>query len=215
MKKLLFVLATALAFATMARASDIAFYVGHPNTDGWYDVPTMTKDVATIIAKTGKLFKDIKQFDDAHLADFGAWVDAHLNDKQMDIIWLNGCMPSCLYPIGNTMADGSRAEKWLNTGHMFINVGDWFGYITYETGARSATENTGTGAANILNLNAAIISGGAQGTMNITPAGKQYLPSLNAVAAERPIQLSARWWPPGKWQRSLERMTPRPMPIRW
>ena len=86
MRKLLLVLALALAFTPMAWAADIAFYVGHPNDTGWYDVPSETKDVATIIAKAGFHFVSIKQFDDAHLAEFGAWVDAHLNDKQMDII---------------------------------------------------------------------------------------------------------------------------------
>ena len=78
MKKVLLVLALALAVTPTAMASDIAFYVGSPNVDGWYDVATMNKDVATIISLSGHLFLDIQKFDDAHLAELGAWVDAPL-----------------------------------------------------------------------------------------------------------------------------------------
>jgi hypothetical protein len=192
-KKFLFVVAVAAALllGTRAMGADIAFYVGAPNVDGWYTVAAMNADVATIIDQTGDLFADIQQFDDTQFDEFGAWVDDNTDDGELDIIWLNGCMPSVLYPVGNAQPDGSRAEKWLDGGNMFINVGDWFGYITYEGGARSGTENQGPGAANILDLDAAIISGAAQGTMNVTQAGQEYLPSLNAVAAERPVSLNA------------------------
>ena len=77
-------------------ASDIAFYVGQFNTDGWYGEEQFT-DVETIIAETGHLFNDIQQFndDDLTFAAFNAWVDKRTDDGIMDIIWLNGCTPSC------------------------------------------------------------------------------------------------------------------------
>ena len=55
-----------LGLATTAMASDIAFYVGQWNTDGWYDA-SQFDDVDTIITQTGRLFKDIQQFDDITL----------------------------------------------------------------------------------------------------------------------------------------------------
>jgi hypothetical protein len=171
-------------------AYDIAFYVGAPNTDGWYDVATQTRDVATIIARTGHMFKDIQQFKDDQLAAFGAWVDKNTNDGEMDIIWLNGCMPSCLYQFPNVNPDGSRAEKWLDAGNMIINVGDWFAYCSFEGGSRQA-DNAGSGAANILDLSASVIAGGGQGVMTVTPTGTAYLPSLNSVTSDRPVLLSA------------------------
>jgi hypothetical protein len=149
-------------FSPVAMAADIAFYVGHWNVDGWYSEQQFT-DVATIIAQTGYLFSDIQQFDDTQLTQFGTWVDARTNNGRMDIIWLNGCMPSVLYPY-NTV-DGSRAELWLDGGNMIINVGDWFGYVTYETGARQDPANGPAAAANILDLDASIITGSAQGAM--------------------------------------------------
>jgi len=192
MKNVLLVFAIALAFCTTAVASDIAFYVGNPNVDGWYDVATQLADVETIIAETGAMFQDIQQFDDTQFDEFGAWVDERTDNGKMDILWLNGCMPSVLYPFVNLEPDGSRAELWLDGGNMIINVGDWFGYVSYEGGAREAA-NTGTGAANILDLSAGIIVSADSTSLPVTPTGAEYLPSLGGttVISWRPIALSA------------------------
>jgi hypothetical protein len=186
----MFVFVVAFAFCTTAMASDIAFYVGQWNTDGWYD-ESQFDDVDTIITKTGHLFKDIQQFDDDQFDEFGAWVDKNTDDGEMDIIWLNGCMPSVLYPFPNLEPDGSRAEEWLDGGNMFINVGDWFGYVSYEGGSREP-QNRPAGAANILDLAQGIIIFGDGTQLTVTPTGKEYLPSLNdPVKTDRPIALSA------------------------
>jgi hypothetical protein len=191
MKKLVLVFIVALAFSSMAMASDIAFYVGAPNIDGWYDVDTMTVDVETIIAESGHLFSDIQKFDDDQFDDFGAWVDARTNNGVMDILWLNGCVPSVLYPFPNLEPDGSRIEEWLDGGNMIINVGDWFGYVSYEGGPRQ-TENGTSGAANILDLSSGIIVSADNTSLTVTPTGQEYLPSLNdSVITYRPIVLSA------------------------
>ncbi|MDI9430416.1 MAG: discoidin domain-containing protein, partial [Planctomycetota bacterium] len=191
MKRALLLCVIVLAYGVSAMAADIAFYVGAPNTDGWYTVDAMTTDVETIIAQTGNLFKDVKQFNDDQFPDFEAWVQANMDDGELDIIWLNGCMPSVLYPFPNLQPDGSLAEEWLNHGNMIINVGDWFGYVSYEGGVRNS-ENGGTGAANILNLASGIIVSADGTTLPVTDAGREYLPSLDDPApTSRPIGLSA------------------------
>jgi F5/8 type C domain-containing protein len=191
MKKLALVGVIALAFSTTAMAADIAFYVGAPNVDGWYTVDEVTANVETIISMTGSLFADVQQFDDDQFDAFGAWVEENTDDGELDILWLNGCMPSVLYAIGNVDPDGSRIEEWLDGGNMVINVGDWFGYVSYEGGSRN-TENGSAGAANILDLAAGIIVSADGTTLPVTAAGKQYLPSLNDPApTSRPIGLSA------------------------
>jgi hypothetical protein len=174
----------------MAMASDIAFYVGQWNTEGWYD-ESQFEDVDTIIAETGHLFKDIQQFDDNQLDAFGAWVDERTNDGKMDIIWLNGCVPSVLYPFPNLEPDGSRAEEWLDGGNMIINVGDWFGYVSYEGGSRE-TANAGDGAANILDLSSGIIVSDDSGpNFAVTPTAKKYVPSLDdPCRSVRPVVLN-------------------------
>ncbi|MCP4610636.1 MAG: hypothetical protein GY845_18150 [Planctomycetes bacterium] len=190
MKNLVFVLVIAFVFCTTAMASDIAFYVGQWNTDGWYD-ETQFADVETIITETGGLFNDIQQFDDTQLDEFGAWADDRMDDGVMDIIWLNGCLPSVLYPYVNLEPDGSRAEAWLDGGNMIINVGDWFGYVSYENGIREPS-NGPDGAANILDLSSGIIMSADNTSLIVTPDGHEYIPSLNdAAITYRPVVISA------------------------
>ncbi|MBP8912603.1 MAG: discoidin domain-containing protein, partial [Phycisphaerae bacterium] len=191
MKKVLFVGVVAFALSATAAASDIAFYVGAPNVDGWYSVAGVTQDVATIISKTGHLFRDVQTFGDSDFDAFGAWVDKNTDDGELDILWLNGCVPSVLYPFPNLQPDGSRIEKWLDGGNMVINVGDWFGYVSYEGGVRQA-ENGANGAANILDLSSGIIVSADNTTLTVTEDGRKYLPSLPAtVITYRPVVPSA------------------------
>ena len=191
LKNIVFLFVFAFVFCTTAMASDIAFYVGAPNTDGWYDVDSMNADVETIIAETGSLFGDIQQFDDDQYDEFAAWVEERTDNGVMDILWLNGCMPSVLYPFPNLEPDGSLAEEWLDGGNMIINVGDWFGYVSYAGGSRQ-TENGPSGAANILDLSSGIIVSADNTSMTVTPTGSEYLPSLNDPAITyRPIAISA------------------------
>jgi hypothetical protein len=193
MKNLLLVIVVTFAFCTTAMASDIAFYVGSVNP-GWYSA-SQFNHVETIITETGHLFNDIQQFDDGEFNEFRKWVDENMNDGEMDIIWLNGCMPSVLYPFPNLQPDGSRAEEWLDGGNMFINVGDWFGYVSYEGGYRQE-QNGDRGAANILDLPYWIIVFGDNTKMKVTPTGKEYLPSLNDyVETDRPVVLTAVEYP--------------------
>ena len=189
MKKIVLVLVVAFLLCPAAMAADIAFYIGQWNSDGWYD-ESQFEDVDQIIAATGNMFKDIQQFDDNQFDAFGAWVDERMDDGKMDIIWLNGCTPSVLYQFPNVNPDGSRAEEWLDGGNMIINVGDWFAYCSYEGGSRQS-DNVGNGAANILDLSSGIIAGSGQGLMVVTETGEEYVPSLNAVTSDRPVQLSS------------------------
>ena len=86
MKNLVLLFVIAFVFCATATASDISFYVGAPNVDGWYDVDSMLADVETIIAETGGLFNDVQQFNDDQYDEFGAWIEANTNDGEMDIL---------------------------------------------------------------------------------------------------------------------------------
>jgi len=172
-----------------AYASDMALYLGHPNPD-WYPEDVMQADGDTIMRDLGHHFSTIKGFDDSQAAQLQAWVEANMSDAEMDILWMNGCMPSVLYPNPNVQQDGSLAEQWLDGGNMIINVADWFGYCTYETGARGS-DNGGTGAESILDLSGIIISSDNT-AITITAAGKKYLPSLGAeTMTDRPVPRAA------------------------
>jgi hypothetical protein len=188
--KLLLLLLTFMMACAYAYSSDIAFYVGSPNVDGWYSAAAMVNDVKTIKDSVGKSFQNVAEFDDSKLDDFAKWAEARTADKKMDIIWLNGSVPSSLYPFPNLKPDGSVIENWLDGGNMVINVGDWFGYVSYEGGARK-TENGSAGAANILDLAAGIIYSADNTKMTTTATGKKYLPSIkDSCISYRPIALA-------------------------
>jgi len=179
----------ALFLCVSSHAYDLAFYSGHPNPD-WYSEAQMLDDVDKIINGVKGKFKEVKSFDDKAFDDFKAWTEKNMDDGELDIIWLNGCMPSVLYPNPNVQRDGSLAEEWLDHGNMLINVADWFGYCTYETGARGA-DNGGTGAESILDLPGIIISSDNT-AITITDAGEEYLPSLGKnITIDRPISRAA------------------------
>jgi len=163
----------------------MALYVGQPN-DGWYAPDQMKADGTKIINELKSSFGEITSYDDKALNSLKTWAEKNLKDGEPDIIWLNGCMPSVLYPNPNKQPDGSLAEEWLNNGNIFINVADWFAYCTYETGARGA-DNGASGAENILNL-PGIIRSADNTPLEATDAGKKYLPSIGAkLATWRPV----------------------------
>ena len=187
--KALVVLFILMFLGVGAYATDIAFYVGEPNVDGWYTAAEMLKNVKTIEDLTGKFFQNVSEFGDDKLDDFAKWAEVRTTDGKLDIIWLNGCVPSSLYPFPNQKPDGSVIENWLNGGNMVINVGDWFGYVSYEGGGRKA-ENGPSGAANILNLSSGIIYSADNTKMTTTDAGEKYLPSIgDSCISYRPIAL--------------------------
>ena len=190
MKLLLSIFTLVLIFCSCVYSADIAYYVGSPNTDGWYTVAEMLKNVETMKNLTNKLFQNVAEFGDDKLDDFAKWAEARTNDKKLDIIWLNGCVPSTLYPFPNQKPNGSVIENFLDGGNMVINVGDWFGYVSYEGGGRKA-ENGPSGAANILNLSSGIIYSADNTKMTTTPTGKKYLPSIkDSCISYRPIALA-------------------------
>jgi len=176
-----------MAICGYVYSSDIAYYIGNPNVDGWYSQAAVLEDVATVKAETAGVFVDVKEFGDDQLDAFAAWAVANTDDGDFDIIWLGGTVPSTLYQFPNVDPDGSVIEEWLDGGNMIINVGDWFAYCSYEGGARQA-DNGSAGAANILDLSAAIIYSADNTQMTVTAEGKKYLPSLgDSCISYRPV----------------------------
>lgn len=177
------------AFGTMAIASDIAYYVGEFQ-GGSYDDETMAFDVETMMQETAGRFNDVQSFDDTDIDGLGAWAEANIGDGDLDIIWLNGQIPSSLYPTFNEQEDGSVAERWLDDGNMFINVADWFAWATHENGEKE--RNTHVAAGFILDQDHTIILGAADTVMSRTAAGREYMPSLDDnLLSNRPVYLEA------------------------
>jgi hypothetical protein len=191
MRKLLVFFVFMMAICGYAYSSDIAYYIGNPNIDGWYTQAAVLTDVETMKAETSDLFQTVNEFDDDHLDDFAAWAVANTDDGDFDIIWLGGTMPSTLYQFPNVDPDGSVIEEWLDGGNMIINVADWFAYCSYEGGGRKP-DNGPSGAANILDLASSIIYSADNTQMTVTETGAKYLPSLeDPCVSYRPVGLGS------------------------
>jgi hypothetical protein len=176
-----------LFLISTAPAVDMALYTGHPNP-GWYAEAVMLKDAEKIMNELKGVVKEIVSFNDEKLKDLEAWAKANLNDKELDIIWLPGVMPSVLYPNPNKEPDGSLAEEWLDNGNMFINVADYFAYCTYETGARGQDNGEG-GIQNIIDC-PGMTMWGNDTPMQVTESGKKYIPSLKEFMSDRPFHVN-------------------------
>ena len=98
-----------------------------------------------MMEETGPMFNDVQSFDDTDIDGLGEWAEANIGDGDLDIIWLNGQIPSSLYPTFNEEEEGSRAERWLDDGNMFINVADWFAWATHENGEKERNTHVAAG----------------------------------------------------------------------
>jgi len=112
MRKLFIFSILMIVSCAYAYASDIAFYVGSPNIDGWYTADAMLEDVETIKNESGELFEAIGEFNDDELGELADWAEARIDDDKLDIIWLNGCVcpaASIHFPTLSRMIRSSNA----------------------------------------------------------------------------------------------------------
>ena len=175
-------IAAALLGATLANASDLALLAGSFKPL-WYSEVKLGKDVAKIVENTADVFNSTQQFNDDSLDEFERWTRNNLNDGELDIIWLNGSMPRFLWPEGGATP---LARQWLDTGNMFINVGQTFAEQSWE--CEGGCEENGLGAAQdildgvapeiFVRINAVRGEGGHNVIIKKTAAGEKYLPSL-------------------------------------
>jgi hypothetical protein len=116
------------------------------------------------------------------------WTKEHTSNGAKDLLIIScGTMPSGLYQFPNVDPDGSAIEEYFDGGNIVINIADWFGYMSYEGGVRSA-DNGGDGAANILDIPGQSF-GSRVNDMIVNEDGKLYLPSLVDFTSARPWHL--------------------------
>ncbi|NQV31481.1 MAG: hypothetical protein HQ515_02250, partial [Phycisphaeraceae bacterium] len=174
MKKLVFMLAVALAFSTTAMAIDIGCST-HANWWGEADATTVMNNIAANVPVSMEIFSSTEE--DA-LAD---WVVAHTGNGQSDLLILTGFVPTTIYTGGNADPDGSIAELFLDDGNCIINTGDWFWYV-------SSPNNAGDGLANLMDFPGISMS---DPIVAVTPTadGTLYTPSFAGFSPSRPWHL--------------------------
>jgi hypothetical protein len=137
---------------------------------GWTTVEA-AKEATDQIVKNVKSAKSVKVFDMAGVADFISKTHA---DGTTDAIVLFGYLPETVYEPGNSQADDSLIEKFINGGNIVMNAADYIFYVTKGGGA-----NGDKGLKTITNSDFDCWGADAD-VFSPSADGKKYVPSLPA-----------------------------------
>lgn len=174
MKRHFFTIAlVTLAFASLSWAQIDTLAIFNENV-GWTSVE-VAQAATDFIVNNVSSANEIVILNDA---DMGAFAEENTGDGNFDIILTFGYFPISLYTPGNSQADDSVGEKFLEGGDMLLNTADYIFYVTEGGGA-----NGDTGLKNMTDSNFDCWTDG--NTCSATDAGSQYTPSLPEFTAPR------------------------------
>jgi hypothetical protein len=165
------------AFCSTAVASDIAI----STQAGWFAQGVADTEMQKIVNNVKGV--SIQVFTSGQQSALADWVKDHTGDGTSDLLILCGQFPNTIYAPGNTQADNSLAELFLDDGNTIINTGDYMFYVV---------DGAGTNAAG--GLQTMMDIGGItmwDRTAPVTPTteGKLYTPSFQGFAVTRPWHL--------------------------
>jgi concanavalin A-like lectin/glucanase superfamily protein len=176
MKRLMLVLAIALAVSTATMASEIAIS-SHAN---WWPQEVADVEMQEIVDNvTGAL---VEVFDVNQQDALANWVVAHTGDGKDDLLILCGRVPDSIYPGGNALPDGSIAELFLDDGNTIINTGDYMFYV-----ATVGSNNASAGLENMMDIAAGMWN---SADLIVTAEGLEYTPTLPNYYTDRAWSLS-------------------------
>jgi hypothetical protein len=177
------------AFCPMAMASDIAI----STQAGWFGQAAADSEMQRIVNNvTGVSVQLFTSGQQSALAD---WVRDHTGDGTSDLLILCGQFPSTIYAPGNTQADNSLAELFLDDGNTIINTGDWIFYVVDGAGT-----NGGAGLQTMMDIPGVTVAGEDDTAVTVTAEGQQYTPTLQNFATDRPFHLDTL---AGNWETEL------------
>ena len=189
MKKAALVFIVALAYSATAMASDIAI----STQAGWWSQGAADREMQVIADNVTAVPVELfASTDHGALAD---WVAAHTGNGTSDLLILCGQFPDTIYAPGNTQADDSLAELFLDDGNCIINTGDWMFYVVNGAGT-----NGPGGLQTMMDIAGVTVAGEDDTAVTVTADGHEYTPSLQNLATDRPFHLDTL---EGDWEPEL------------
>ena len=189
MKKLVLVFGIALLFSTTAMAVEIAI----STQSGWWGQGAADRETQVIAdSVTGA---PVELFPAADQAALATWVEDHTGDGVEDLLIICGQLPDTIYEPGNTQADDSIIELFLDDGNTIINTGDWIFYVVNGAGT-----NGPGGLQTIMDIPGVTVAGGNDTAVVVTAEGQEFTPSLQGFATDRPFHLDTL---DGDWEVEL------------
>jgi len=188
MRRLAFVFIVAFAFGTTAMAADIAI----STQAGWFGQAAADREMQEIVDNvTGVSVEQFATGEQDALAD---WVTSHTGDGVSDLLIMCGAFPDTIYTPGNTQADDSLAELFLDDGNTIINTGDYMFYVVNGAGTNAAG-----GLQTMMDI-AGITMWDDDTAVVVTAEGQEYTPTLVDFATDRPFHLDELQ---GDWEPEL------------
>jgi len=189
MKKIALILIVALATSTTAMASDIAI----STQAGWWSQGAADREMQVIADNVTAIPVELfASTDQDALAD---WVAAHTGNGTSDLLIICGQFPDTIYAPGNTQADDSLAELFLDDGNTIVNTGDWIFYVVNGAGT-----NGPGGLQTMMDIPGVTVAGEDDTAVTVTADGQEYTPSLQNLATDRPFHLDTL---AGDWEPEL------------
>ncbi|MHC4694349.1 MAG: hypothetical protein ACYS67_16540, partial [Planctomycetota bacterium] len=177
MKKLLLIFVFVLAFCTTAMA-DIAI----STQANWWTQAAADREMQEIVDNVTTV--SVERFDASQHAALATWVTNHTGNGAPDLLILCGQFPDTIYAPGNTQADNSLAELFLDDGNVIINTGDYMFYVV-----NSAGTNAEGGLQTMMDI-PGITMWDDDTAVTVTADGQNYTPTLQNFATDRPFHLN-------------------------
>ena len=170
-------------------ASDIAI----STQAGWFGQAAADSEMQRIVNNVKGV--SVQLFTSGQQSALADWVRDHTGDGTSDLLILCGQFPSTIYAPGNTQADNSLAELFLDDGNTIINTGDWIFYVVDGAGT-----NGGAGLQTMMDIPGVTVAGEDDTAVTVTAEGQQYTPTLQNFATDRPFHLDTL---AGNWETEL------------
>ncbi|MCP4259190.1 MAG: hypothetical protein GY774_17030 [Planctomycetes bacterium] len=176
MKSFVLVFVVAFAFSTTAMAVDI----GISTQANWWSQGAADREMQEIVDNVTTV--SVERFAADEQDALADWVEAHTGNGISDILILCGAFPDTIYEPGNTQADDSIAELFLDDGNCIVNTGDYMFYVVNGAGTNAAG-----GLQTMMDIPG--ITMWDPIAVTVTPDGQDFTPTLTDLSTDRPFHL--------------------------
>ncbi len=188
MKNSILVLVVLFAFCPTAMAIEIAI----STQANWWGQAAADREMQEIADNVTAA--SVEQFGVDEQDALASWVADHTGDGLPDLLILCGAFPDTIYTPGNTQADDSLAELFLDDGNTIINTGDYMFYVVNGAGTNAAG-----GLQTMMDIGG-ITMWDDDTAVTVTVDGQEVAPSLLDYASDRPFHLDEL---EGDWEPEL------------
>jgi hypothetical protein len=154
--------------------------IGISTHAGWFGQAAADREMDEIVANVSGIDITVHTPDDWDA--LATWVKNHTGNGMVDMLILCGQFPNTIYTPGNSQADDSLAEMFLDDGNIILNTGDYMFYVVDGAGT-----NGEGGLQTMMDIPATMWDDDTP--VLATSEGRSLCPTLQDFATDRPFHL--------------------------